>query len=46
MKFITVLDPEEVNAVADVKAPNCPECGQFMDKVESWVCKKCGELKK
>jgi len=28
-----------------LKAPNCPECGQFMDKVEGWVCRKCGELK-
>jgi ribosomal protein L37AE/L43A len=27
-----------------LKAPNCPECGQFMDKTKAWICKNCGEL--
>jgi len=26
-------------------APNCPVCGEWMDKVDAWVCKKCGKLK-
>ena len=23
----------------------CPVCGRTMDKIISWVCKKCGMLK-
>lgn len=30
----------------DVKSPNCPTCGEFMDKTVAWVCRKCGQLKK
>jgi ribosomal protein L37AE/L43A len=22
--------------------PNCPKCGQMMDKVIAWTCTKCG----
>ena len=25
-------------------APNCPKCGQYMDKIEAWVCVKCGKV--
>lgn len=32
--------------VGKLTAPNCPTCGQYMDKVEAWVCRKCGKLKK
>lgn len=28
------------------KTAKCPDCGEFMDKTISWVCKKCGQLKK
>jgi uncharacterized protein with PIN domain len=26
-----------------VKAPNCPECGKFMDKVEATITKQLAE---
>lgn len=32
--------------VGKLTAPNCPRCGQYMDLVEAWVCKRCGKLKK
>ena len=25
-----------------VKAPPCPKCGTFMDKIKGWVCSRCG----
>lgn len=25
------------------KAPQCPRCGTFMDKVVAWVCSRCGK---
>lgn len=39
-------EPEEPVTEGNVKAPNCPTCGEFMDKIEAWVCKKCGQLHK
>lgn len=32
--------------VGKLTAPNCPDCGRYMDLVEAWVCKTCGKLKK
>jgi ribosomal protein S27AE len=29
-----------------LKAPNCPKCGTFMDKVVAWSCSKCGNKTK
>jgi len=29
-----------------ITTPNCPTCGEYMDKVDAWVCKKCGKLAK
>ena len=26
-------------------APNCPNCGRYLDKVVGWVCRKCGQIK-
>jgi predicted amidophosphoribosyltransferase len=26
-----------------LKAPNCPKCGQYMDKIEGWTCSTCGK---
>jgi len=31
--------------VGKLTAPPCPVCGRWMDKIESWICKKCGKLK-
>jgi ribosomal protein L32 len=25
-----------------LKAPNCPKCGEWMDKITSWTCSNCG----
>ena len=24
------------------RAPQCPKCGTYMDKISGWVCTKCG----
>lgn len=40
------METEEAKKEVDLTAPNCPTCGQYMDKITAWVCKKCGELKK
>ncbi len=32
--------------VGKLTAPNCPECGRYMDKIKGWVCRRCGKLKK
>jgi len=32
--------------VDKLKVPSCPKCGQFMDKVDAWVCTKHGKKTK
>jgi ribosomal protein S27AE len=37
---------EVVERKDKIKAPQCPECGTFMDKITAWVCSKCGKKTK
>lgn len=46
-KPVDVVEPTTEPAVSqDITTPNCPSCGQYMDKTVAYVCRnKCGELK-
>ena len=50
MKFITGVGEIMVDLTekktGKTTSPNCPNCGQFMDKIVAWVCPKCGKIKK